>query len=165
MIVFGKKPFVTLNFKRGHEPRIIIENVSDFYKNMLSIYEEFVSASGLFFGIKKIQTFEDFQKEYKMKPISEKKIKTILQVEEIDGLKGNYGLFTIGEDGQIIETEFFENNTRRLSCKFEYLRSNKTELPVYIIIDFLDETLKYRNMWLRLGKYNFKNLEDSLFTD
>lgn len=132
-INFGKKPWVRFVFKQGHGFKIVIEHVDNYYKNMLSLYEDILAQSGLFLVMGRKNTYSKFIGDYRLYWLKGKKnLPHTLKIVEKDALKGDYGVFYIASNWQVQESKYYEDNKKVAELYYYY-----SSLSNYIVISNL----------------------------
>ncbi|MFC1503887.1 hypothetical protein ACFL6D_00565 [Spirochaetota bacterium] len=165
MVLFGKKPYAAFYFKKGFDPRIIVLHVEDFYKNMLSVYEELISDTGIFWGIKSIPAYRAHLREYDHYLFKKPDDRTGIKIVEREGLPGDYAVFTADKAGKIVSSKYFQNNKEQMECSISYESVATYLLPSSIELTFLNEDFSYKKMTINFVRYKIAPLPDNLFIE
>lgn len=143
-ITYNKKPVLKAAFKQNHNPSLILEGVSDFYKFYFSFFEQILLKSGIFTGVAENHNYRDFIKNYMMYWYKgTARYPNILKMIEADALEGDYGRYYLSDKWQIHKGEFFTDKKKVLSFEITYFRTNHYILPEVINVKiFQNEILK-----------------------
>ncbi|BBM89854.1 hypothetical protein COTS27_01567 [Spirochaetota bacterium] len=134
MIDFGKKPELHFHFKKNGAPRLVLNNVADFYKNFFAPYEEIFARSGLFLGIDGSSGKERFLQQFSVSAPKKSEEGASITIRERKGLPGDYAEYLFDDNWLIKQALFYEANTQTSEVKFYFTRKNNYTLPKRILV-------------------------------